>query len=130
MVSECEDYNSHYLKVQELKRSGSGCSGSLGALGCTNSFIKAASMNKPSFILRIAPERTTVRLIIAVSCSQDFFLYFNHKQQKYQPGREIKLWLLKRKMGGGAAAGILKYKSAVRCVFGEGEGGSQEGAFW
>lgn len=103
LLSECEDSDSHYFLVQELKRSGSDCSSCLGALGSTNGFIKAASMNKPSFILRIASKRTTVGLIIAVSCGQDFFLYFNHKQQKYQPVREIKLWLLKRKMEGGGA---------------------------
>lgn len=130
LVSGCEDSNAHYFIVQELKSSGNNCSGSLGALGSTNGFIKAASMNKPSFILRIASERTTVRLIIAVSCGQDFFLYFNHKQQKYQPVWEIKLWLLKRKMEGGGqksgrgTAGVLKYKSAVRRVFGGGVTGS------
>lgn len=70
----------HYFIVLELKRSGNDCRGSLGTLVSTNASIKAASMNKPSFILRIASKRTTVGLIIAVSCGPDFILYFNHKQ--------------------------------------------------
>lgn len=126
LVSECEDYSSHYFIVQGLKRSGSDGSGALGALGSTNSFIKAASMNKPSFILRIASKRATVGLIIAVSCGQDFFLYFNHKQQKYQPVREIKRWLLKRKRGGGGQKRTCWDSEIQKCCWGEEEGGHRK----
>lgn len=74
---------------QELKRSGSDCRGSLGALVATDGCIKAASMNKPSFRLRIASECAAAALIIAVSHAKDFILCFNRKRQKYRRVREM-----------------------------------------
>lgn len=73
---------------QELKRSGSDCRGSLGALVATDGCIKAASMNKPSFRLRIASQCAAATLIIAVSHTQCFILCFDRKRQKYRHVRE------------------------------------------